>query len=401
MAATTNRSATAVVIVGFLSLAVAFSTRATLGLVMPFWQAELGWSASFISGVAASALVVMALTAPLAGLLVDRVGARAALAAGLGLVATGAAMVASTSSPIVFAIGFGGFAAIGFGIVALHTVSTAIAMVYERNRGLATGIATSGSTAGQLLVVPLVAFLLTTLSWRWSFGGLAVMAALGMVFVLVMLPRPAMSGAGRRGSSASNLKMLLQSPVYHLLFWSFMLCGFTTGGVIETHLLPFSSFCGFPPLPSATAYGVLSAVNLGGMILAGYLSDRVNKVFLLAAIYALRAATFVILIMLPDLSIEWLFIFAIAFGLVDYSTVPVTAGLVASNLGVKVMGLAMGLLSGGHALGAAAGAFAGGYLFDGLGNYATVWFVAAALSALAAVLAISVPRGSVVLREAA
>lgn len=401
MAATTNRSETAVVIIGFLSLAVAFSTRATLGLVMPFWQAELGWSASFVSGVAASALVVMALTAPLAGVLVDRVGARAALAAGLGLVATGAAMVASTSNPIVFAIGFGGFAAIGFGIVALHTVSTAIAMVYERNRGLATGIATSGSTAGQLLVVPLVAFLLTTLSWRWSFGGLAVMAALGMVLVLVMLPKTAVSGAGRRGSSASNLRMLLHSPVYNLLFWSFMLCGFTTGGVIETHLLPFSSFCGFPPLPSATAYGVLSAVNLGGMILAGYLSDRVNKVFLLAAIYALRAATFVILIMLPDLSIEWLFIFAIAFGLVDYSTVPVTAGLVASNLGVKVMGLAMGLLSGGHALGAAAGAFAGGYLFDGLGNYATVWFVAAALSAFAAVLAISVPRGSVVLREAA
>lgn len=401
MSATSNRSATVVVIVGFLALAVAFSTRATLGLVMPVWQAELGWSASFISGVAASALIVMAMTAPMAGLLVDRVGARAALSTGLALIAVGAATVAYTSSPIVFAIGFGGIAAIGYGIVALHTVSTAVALVYERNRGLATGVATSGSTAGQLLVVPLVAFLLTTLSWRWSFGGLAMMAAIGALAVLIMLPRPAASGTGRQGSSLSNLRMLARSPVYHLLFWSFMLCGFTTGGVIETHLLPFSSFCGFPPLPSATAYGVLSAVNLGGMILAGYLSDRVDKVFLLAAIYALRAATFVILIMLPDLTIEWLFLFAIAFGVVDYSTVPVTAGLVASRLGVKVMGLAMGLLSGGHALGAAAGAFVGGYLFDGFGNYGTVWYMAAALSALAAVLAISVPRGTVGLSEAA
>ena len=387
--------------VGFLALAVAFSTRATLGLVMPVWQAELGWSASFVSGVAASALIVMALSAPMAGVLVDRFGARVTLSTGLMLVAVGAAAVTTTSNPIVFAIGFGGIAAIGFGIVALHTVSTAVAMVYERNRGLATGVATSGSTAGQLLVVPLVAFLLTTLSWRWSFGGLAVMAAIGALVVLVILPRPAASGAGRRGSSLSSLKMLARSPVYHLLFWSFMICGFTTGGVIETHLLPFSSFCGFPPLPSATAYGVLSAVNLGGMILAGYLSDRVDKVFLLVSIYALRALTFVILILLPDLTIEWLFVFAIAFGVVDYSTVPVTAGLVASRLGVKVMGLAMGLLSGGHALGAAAGAFIGGNLFDGLGDYQAVWVMAAALSMFAAVLAISVPRRAVELREAA
>lgn len=394
MPTTPDRSASAVVVVGFLALAVAFSTRATLGLVMPVWQAELGWSASFISGVAASALVVMALTAPAAGLLVDRIGARASLSAGLALVAAGASIVATTSDPVIFAIGFGGVAAVGFGIVALHTVSTAVALAFDRNRGLATGLATSGSTAGQLLVVPLVALLLTALSWRWSFAGLAAMAAIGAVAALIIMPKPPASASGRPGGSLGGLKLLLRSPAYQLLFWSFMICGFTTGGVIETHLLPFASFCGFPPLPSATAYGLLSAVNLGGMIFAGYLSDRVDKVFLLASIYALRAATFVILIMLPDLTIEWLFVFAIMFGVVDYSTVPVTAGLVASHLGLKVMGLAMGLLSGGHALGAAAGALAGGYLFDGFGSYGYLWFTAFALSLIAALFAACVPRSA-------
>lgn len=131
-------SAWIVVVVGFLSLAVAFSTRATLGLVMPVWQAELGWSASFISGVAAGALLVMAVTAPIAGLLIDRVGPRVSLSAGLALVSLGAGMVATTSDRFVFAVGFGVIAAVGFGIVALHTVSTAVALVFERNRGLAT-----------------------------------------------------------------------------------------------------------------------------------------------------------------------------------------------------------------------------------------------------------------------
>jgi MFS family permease len=56
--------------------------------------------------------------------------------------------------------------------------------------------------------------------------------------------------------------------------------------------------------------------------------------------------------------------------------VPPTASLVASHLGLKIMGLAMGLISGGHALGGALGAFLGGYLFDLFARYTEMWWVA-------------------------
>jgi len=65
--------------------------------------------------------------------------------------------------------------------------------------------------------------------------------------------------------------------------------------------------------------------------------------------------------------------FAIFFGAVDYSTVPVTASLVASHVGLRVMGLAMGLISAGHAIGGAMGAFLGGYVFDATGSYDLLW----------------------------
>lgn len=301
----------------------------------------------------------MALTAPIAGRIVDRIGPRVALSAGLALVSLGAPLLATTRSEFVFALGFGVIAAVGFGVVALHNVSTAVAMLLSEKRGLAAGEATSGSTAGQLLVVPLVAVLLMTVSWRRSFGGLALIAAIGVVAGLIMLPTKPRTTKGKSASSKKNAGKPFRSPVYHMLFWSFVLCGFTSGGIIETHLFPFSACCGFPPLPSTTAYGVLSAVSLFVMILAGYLSDHVNTVLLLASICALKALTFVILIMLSELGIEWLFIFALLFSLVDYSTVSVTACLVASHLVLKVMGLAMGLLAAGHTLGAAAGAVAG------------------------------------------
>jgi len=184
---------------------------------------------------------------------------------------------------------------------------------------------------------------------------------------------------------AHDVGYLARRPAFHALFWSFLLCGYTTTGIIETHLIPFAAFCGFPPLPSATAYGILSAVNLVGMIAAGWLADRVNRPLLLGGIYMVRGATFLILLNVGA-SYEVLLAFAVMFGVVDYATVPVTASLVASHLGLERMGLAMGLISAGHAVGGALGAFVGGYVFDSTATYVLVWWSGVWLAILAGLM---------------
>jgi MFS family permease len=377
-----------IVIFGFLALALSFSARSSLGLVMPVWQEEFGWSASFISSVGATGLIVMAMIAPFSGRIADVKGPRFTLNFGLGLLGIGCGIVALMNSKLMFVIGFSFFCAAGFGIVAVHVVATAVSRSFsEGNSGLASGIALSGSSGGQFVIIPLIASLLAFVSWRWSFGALSLASLALVPCILNALSGPqkkknqastdssenSVKSDEPQSSMASDFLYLVKQPVFHALFWSFFICGITTTGVIETHLLPFASYCGLPPLPSATAYGLLSAVNLGGMILAGWLSDRVNRVLLLATIYILRGLTFVVLASLPGQSIETLYLFAILFGVVDYSTVPVTASLVKSYLGLRTMGLAMGMISAGHALGAALGAFAGGYLFDLLGNYDLLW----------------------------
>ena len=117
-----------------------------------------------------------------------------------------------------------------------------------------------------------------------------------------------------------------------------------------------------------------------GMVAAGWLTDRMNRVVLLGSIYLARGLTFVIL-MNVGADYGTLMAFAVLFGVVDYATVPVTASLVASHLGLRVMGLAMGLISAGHSIGAAAGAFLGGYLFDLTRQYEWVWLSSIALAA--------------------
>lgn len=374
----------AVVASGFLALALAFSARATLGLVMPIWSQELGWSRSFVSGAAATALLIMAVVAPFAGRFVDRHGVRTTLTLGLALVGAGCLIVSTTDNAYVFVLAFSGLSALGFGIVATHVVSTAIAKLFDVNRGLATGIATSGATGGQFLIVPLIAAVLTAFSWRWSFLAIGVACLMLIPLLWCTLatkgdPKTEVAAHVPAPSLRVDLFVIVRKPAFHVLFWSFFLCGYTTAGVIETHFLPYAAYCGFGPVPSAAAYGVLSAVNMIGMIGAGWLTDRMNRVVLLGSIYVLRGLTFLIL-MHVGADYERLVVFAILFGAVDYATVPVTASLVASHIGLRTMGLAMGLISAGHSLGAALGAYSGGHIFDLTMRYDGVWLMSLGLT---------------------
>ena len=378
------------VAVGFVALSVAMSTRASLGLVMPVWAGEFGWTRGFMSSGGAMALLVVAVLAPVAGNLVDRYGPRLLLTGGLLSVAAGMTVIGGMNQPWQLLLGFGVLGAIGFGTVANHVVSTAVSLVFDRNRGLAVGIATAGSTAGQLLVIPLLALVMQGTGWRSAYGMLAL-AALLLAPVVWLLTRP-----GSRPRAAADteplrvrLAFLAHHPVFHALFWSFAICGFTTSGVIETHLLPYTVICGYPPLTGAEAYGLLSAFNMLGMVLSGWLTDRWHRPRLLASIYILRGVAFVLLLFIARDG-ALLAMFAVMFGVFDFSTVPVTASLVAAHLGLRIMGLAMGLIAGGHALGAAAGAWLGGWLFDRTLAYDTIWLVSVLLAGAAGLLALTI-----------
>ncbi len=121
------------------------------------------------------------------------------------------------------------------------------------------------------------------------------------------------------------------------------------------------------------------------MIGAGWLTDRMNRPLLLGGIYLIRGVTFIILVNV-GVDFQTLIIFAIIFGLVDYSTVPVTASLISTHIGIRVMGLAFGLISAGHQIGAALGAYFGGVLFDLYAQYDWVWWSSVWLAVFAGLL---------------
>ncbi len=380
--------------VGFVALSLAFSGRTLLSLAMASGVTEFGWSKASISSVMTAALVIMAGMAPLVGYAIDRKGPRL-LTGGLLLVGASAMVLAGMHSMVALIIGFAGIGAVGFGLVATHAVSSAVTRSFETRQGRAVGIATSGSTAGQFVFVPILGVLLATGGWRLGFQALAIASLVLAVVAWWMLRNV---GAGKHAaidntgeSFVTRVGYLIRQPTFHGLFWSFLLCGYTSTGVIETHLIPYAAFCGIPPAPSSLAFGILMGVNTAAMVASGYMTDRMNRTILLASIYFFRALTFLLLpLLVQETSILW--VFAVLFGIFDYATVPPTASLAAGHLGRARVGTAMGLISGGHSIGAALGAFMGGYLFDATGGYSWLWSSSFGLALLAAMIAGLVPH---------
>lgn len=373
----------------FMMLGIVVTARNSIGLMMPFWSKEFDWTYGFVSTAGAAMMMVMALISPGAGLLIDRFGARAIYGMGMGLIGI-ALIVCSfmTDKWQLFAF-YSVMGGIGFAIVSPSIVSSTVAQYFDTRLGLATSVATSGSTGGQLALMPLLGISVVTVGWRPTFVALGVT----ILIVAIVVPwligeRPRSERAMRAGDGwalRATLSQLGHDRTFWLLTAGFFICGFTTAGVVKIHLIPYAVSCGFPPVESAFAYGVMSFFSMVGMITYGYLSDRLHRPYLLASIYFLRALTFILLMQITGSS-TMLFVFAILFGIFDYATFPIVASLVASHIGRRIMGVTMGLVFASHSLGGATGTYMGGYLFDLFARYDWVWIVSVGMAGTAAFL---------------
>ena len=382
-----------VVAIAFVALALTFAARSSVGVLMPIWEQELDWGRTLTSGGSSLVLAMMAVSSPLAGNLMDRYGPRPVFATGLALLG-GAILVTSTiSEEWQFLIIFGLIGGLGFGALSLPLVSTAVAIYFTKNRGLASGIAMSGSTGGQLPTLILLSVLITSIGWRGAyvvFGLLLILLVPVSLALIRRCPDPVpVHEAGVKDSLSGKLRYLCRDRTFLLLLAAFTLCGFTTSGVADVHFVPYAVSVGYPLTDSTSAYGVHGVFNLVGLLLAGFFADYLHRPKLLASIYALRGLSFVLLLFISA-DIKLMYLFAAIFGLLNFSVLPLVASLVAANIGVRIMGLTMGLVFAGHSLGGALGAFLGGYIYDAFDNYVWLWILSGGLSFAAAIFSIFV-----------
>ncbi len=393
-----------IVAVIFFTVSFSFAARMSLPVLIPVWETEFNWSRTFLTSGGALIMIVMGCVAPCAGHLLDKFGARYLVSGGTilsGCCVILAALMDSSSSllsPVWVFIGvYCVLSAVGYGLVSLPVATATITREFEEDRGLATSIGTSGVGGGQVMFIPLIAWAIGFAGWRPTlilFGSLIV--AMGILAFFLLPGEPVSTDSKTQTGDAPNSFMakfaiLIRSPVFWLLGGAYFICGFTTAGVVKVHLIPYAASCGFTIITAAWATSFLAGFDMVGMVLSGYLTDRISRPRLLGSVYFLRALSFILLFFITD-NVALLFIFAVIFGTLDFATVPPTAGLMASHLGVSTMGFNMGILFLGHSLGGALGSVAGGWLFDLFQTYDWTWIMALTLALVAAVLAWSVPE---------
>lgn len=392
-----------VVVVTALALLISAGVRSAPGVFLVPVQQDTQWSIGAISFAASMGLLVLGLTAPLGGLLIDRFGARHVAPAALWLIGIGMLLSAYVQTPWQLAVLWGGVSGVGTGIISGVLGATVATRWFVARRGLIIGMFGASTSAGQLLFVPALMLMATILGWRTSsliLGALAMLAIIPLAIWmrndpsdlgLAPLGAPLNTAPVRSGGSESGVMgRAVRSVEFWLLAGTFFICGATSTGLVGTHLIPHAHDHGIPQTTAAGLLALMGAMNFAGTLGSGWLTDRYDPRKLLAIYYSFRGLS---LLFLPFVTEPLgLAAFAILFGLDYIATVPPTTALVADNFGRRNVGTVYGWVFCAHQIGAALTAWGGGLMHDWLGNYALAFLLAGALAMAGALLALRIQR---------
>ncbi|MDE2578456.1 MAG: MFS transporter [Hyphomicrobiales bacterium] len=397
----------------FSSLVMAGAVGLPGALIKPL-TTEFGWDAAQISSALAVRFVLFGLMAPFSAALIDRYGVRRVILSAQMLVFTGlmaALFITSLWQLILF---WGIFVGVGTGLTALVLNAILSTRWFTARRGLVMGMLTAAIATGQLVFLPVGAWLVDHYGWRWALAPLGigiVLAAIAVTLFLVDYPSevglkpygetgpvtaPPPRQEGALGAAALRavdiLRECVRAPAFWLLAGSFFICGLSTNGLIQTHFISFCVDNGMAAVTAASALAMMGVFDLFGTIGSGWLSDRYDARKLLFVYYGFRGLS---LLWLPSstFTLYGLSVFAMFYGLDWIATVPPTVKLVGAQFGREKAGVAFGWIFAAHQLGAASAAMLGGLSRTWLLTYAPSFYLAGFACLLAAIFSLMIGRG--------
>jgi MFS family permease len=403
---------------GWIMVAVTFLTAlissASVGapgvFILPL-EKEFGWSTTQISSALSIRLLLFGLMAPFAAALMVRFGLRNVVMSALTIIAIGLlASLAMTQAWHLIAL-WGFVVGFGTGMTAMVLGATVATRWFVAHRGLVVGILAASVATGQLIFLPIMAYLTEAYGWRVALGTMCVMLALAAINVMLfMADRPSDLGLRPVGDEStataapapaansivaaafSALRDASKTRVFWILFGTFFICGASTNGLVQTHLIPMCADFGIPATTSASLLAAMGIFDFFGTIISGWLSDRYSNRWLLFWYYGLRGLS---LIFLPftDFSFYGLSLFAVFYGLDWIATVPPTVKLTAKHFGPERAAMVFGWVFVGHQLGSATAAFGAGLTRTLYETYLPAFFAAGVLCLIAAAVMMLVRPG--------
>jgi sugar phosphate permease len=397
-----------VVAVTFVTLLTTAGAMGLPGALILSLNKEFGWDTGEISTALALRLALFGLMGPFSAALIERFGVRNIVLSAVSLITAGLFGALFMTKIWQLLILWGLVVGIGSGLTALVLGAIVSSRWFTRHRGLVLGILTASSATGQLLFLPLAAWLVEHVGWRAAlFPSIAGLGLTALLVMLFMRDRPSDLGLAPLGETvaAAPAEIAVQRPAISLAlgglslasksstFWilaaTFFICGLSTNGLVQTHFIPLCADFGMPQVDAASALAIMGIFDFVGTISSGWLSDRYDNRWLLFWYYGLRGLS---LIYLPfsTFSLYGLSLFAMFYGLDWIATVPPTVKLTAAAFGREKAGIVFGWIFAAHQVGAAVAAFGAGFSRTELLTYLPAFYTAGAACLVAAVLAIMI-----------
>jgi MFS family permease len=343
----------------------------------------------------------------LAGTLIDRVGARSVILAGIGLVALPLLLMGRMSRFWQFEV-LCIVEVIGYVLAGPIANQVLIARWFQRRRGQAMGYAYLGLGLGGVTAPTLVNFLARSLGWRHA------LELLGALFLLILFPvgilvtrsspedsaidsevSSAVAPLSENSSASPGSSMSVSQAVRTAPFW-LILVGSTLAigaiGAVIQHFILFLKDSGYSATAASRYSTILLAASLGGRVIVGYIADRFRKSYIMAFFYFTIGAS-VFLLANPRSTVT-LWTFALVFGFsmgADYMLIP----LVTSEcFGTASLGKLLALIIMGYSIGQWAGPWLVGRIFDVRHSYDLAWRIIAVSGMAGAAAIYAVPAHS-------
>ncbi|MDO3661123.1 MFS transporter [Bacillus sp. C28GYM-DRY-1] len=401
-----------IVSVTFLILLAVQGVRLSFGAFVEPWEQQFSMDRGTISLISTLSFIVYGLSQPVIGRLVDKWGARAVLSWSALLTGVSIFLTYFVTSPWQLFLLYGLGVSLGVGGASNVAASVLVVNWFSKKRGLAFGIMEAGFGAGQMLLVPGSLMLIHWFSWKLT------VVVLGLLLIVIVFPAALLmlrnnpseknaepiGGLAAAEETAPNTTALSVTGMFRMRqFWflilPFLICGFTTVGLMDTHLIPFSHDHGFSTTVTSAAVSLLAGFNIAGILLSGIVADRWSSRKILCFLYAVRALSIVILIYSHEPYL--LLAFAILFGLVDFATVAPTQMLATQYFQNYSIGLMIGWLSLAHQIGSALGAYVPGVIYTVTGEYTLAFYLSIGMLVLASVMNVMLREPAAVTRDSA
>ena len=395
-----------IVAVSFLVLFVhAGAVFYSFGVLRDVLEDELATSSAAISAAVSIYMVVLGLTAPLAGRLTDKYGPKNVVVIG-GLIAGVALILLSLSTAVwhlyllYFMVGIG---MSGAGFVPL---TVALSNWFTRRRGMAIGVAMAGVALGAIALAPLTNFIIETASWRVSYVVLGVLTLVCVVppAMLVMRTRPqdmgllpdgeqpvaaaVESATGPAEVSAGEPEWTTSTALRTLPYWltlvAFLFVGMAIAGVLQ-HEKKFLEDVGIAAATASLALGFTGGIGGVGKVTFGYLADRISPKRTALICFALQIVGMILLLNTESAVMMWVFVGV--FGFAMGGNIALQPLIIGDFFGLSSFGTIFGSIVLAGAVGSALGPVLAGAIYDATDSYTlafTIFIVgyAVALAAL-------------------